>query len=62
MVMELSPTSPKKLVLDDERWGTGCAFLDYDLDGYVDLYVVNYMIFSTEGNQGWESRGDPYLL
>ena len=41
----------------DKRWGTGCAFLDYDLDGDVDLYVVNYMEFSTDGNQGWMSRG-----
>ena len=25
------------------RWGTGCAFLDYDRDGYVDLFVANYV-------------------
>ena len=23
------------------RWGTGCAFVDYDRDGWPDLYVVN---------------------
>ncbi|MDQ6708258.1 MAG: CRTAC1 family protein [Acidobacteriota bacterium] len=27
------------------RWNTGCAFLDYDRDGYLDLYVANYIDF-----------------
>lgn len=28
-----------------QRWNTGCAFLDYDRDGYLDLYVANYIDF-----------------
>lgn len=28
---------------DRTRWGTGCAFVDYDRDGYLDLFVANYI-------------------
>lgn len=27
------------------RWSTGCAFLDYDRDGWLDLFVANYIDF-----------------
>ena len=47
----------EKAGVGDERWGTGCAFLDYDLDGHIDLYVVNYMQFSVTENRGWVTRG-----
>jgi hypothetical protein len=25
------------------RWGSGCTFLDYDRDGFLDLFVCNYI-------------------
>jgi enediyne biosynthesis protein E4 len=25
------------------RWGSGCTWLDYDLDGFLDLFVCNYV-------------------
>jgi len=31
-------------VLDPRtRWGTGCAFIDYDRDGHLDLFAANYI-------------------
>ncbi len=27
------------------RWGSGCTFVDYDRDGYLDLFVANYLSF-----------------
>ena len=27
------------------RWSTGCAFVDYDRDGHLDLFVSNYLVF-----------------
>jgi len=30
---------------DGAKWGTGCAFVDYDRDGKLDLVVANYVQF-----------------
>jgi len=30
---------------DSVRWGTGCAFVDYDRDGHLDLFVSEYVDF-----------------
>ena len=29
-----------------KAWGTGCAFVDYDRDGHLDLMVANYVNFN----------------
>ncbi|MEM7584676.1 MAG: CRTAC1 family protein [Acidobacteriota bacterium] len=35
----------------DERWSTSAAFLDFDRDGWLDLYVVNYTDFRLTNHQ-----------
>ena len=37
--------------VDDPRWSTSAAFLDYDRDGDLDLFVVNYVAFSVSGDK-----------
>ena len=32
----------------ETRWATGCAFVDYDLDGKLDLFVSNYINFEKD--------------
>ncbi len=43
-----SDITAKSGVAREARWSTGCAFLDYDLDGHVDLFVANYLIFEMD--------------
>jgi enediyne biosynthesis protein E4 len=38
-------TKKAGLYSEDIRWGTGCAFLDYNRDGWLDLFVTNYLDF-----------------
>ena len=40
--------SEKAGVAGSGRWGAGCCFLDYDRDGYLDLFVANYVNFDPE--------------
>jgi enediyne biosynthesis protein E4 len=36
-------TQKAGLYQKDVRWGAGCTFLDYDRDGFLDLFVCNYL-------------------
>ena len=38
-------TAKLGLTQDRTRYNTGCAFLDYDNDGHLDLFVANYLKF-----------------
>jgi hypothetical protein len=36
-------TAKAGLTQSKTRWNSGCAFLDYDRDGHLDLFIVNYI-------------------
>jgi hypothetical protein len=38
-------TKEAGLLNDVSRWGAGCTFVDYNRDGYLDLFVSNYLQF-----------------
>ena len=41
-------TKERGLDRAESRWSTGCAFIDYDRDGYLDLVVANYVDFKAQ--------------
>ncbi len=42
-----------------EKWSTSCAFVDYDRDGHLDLYVVNYLSYELAKDKDWfDWRGE----
>ena len=41
----LDETKQRGLDRPNSRWSTGCAFIDYDRDGHLDLVVANYIDF-----------------
>lgn len=38
-------TRSSGLPVDGQRWGAGCALLDYDRDGRLDIFISNYVDF-----------------
>jgi hypothetical protein len=38
-------------VAGDGRWGASASFVDYDRDGFLDLYVTHYVDFTIAGNK-----------
>jgi hypothetical protein len=42
------------------RWSTGCAFVDYDRDGKLDLFVTHYVNFSLQS--AWLPGSNPYCV
>jgi len=45
---EFADVTPASGLGGEKRWSTGCAFLDYDLDGLLDLFVANYLVFDKD--------------
>src|SRR6185503_17665565 len=41
----------------DTRWSTSATFVDYDQDGWLDLFVVNYVNFSPQMKRACFSAG-----
>ena len=40
------------------KWSSSCAFVDYDHDGNLDLYVVNYLDYDVSKDRDWfDPRG-----
>jgi enediyne biosynthesis protein E4 len=35
---------------DPDGWGVSSSFVDYDRDGYLDLFVGNYLLYTTEAD------------
>jgi hypothetical protein len=55
-------TEKSHLPVSGTRYGSGCAFLDYDRDGYLDLFVANYVdldLATTPPHPGSDPRGLP---
>ena len=41
-----------------QKWSSSCAFVDYDHDGNLDLYVVNYLDYDIGKDRDWhDPRG-----